>query len=275
MAEEQILCHQCGKDLVMKFIEVKDLVFCSNQCIEQFINLMGQKKFYLEYGDVFLPGEGKGWVPRYANDYVMMCTRCPKKLYEVCQEEMGISGACHDILAESEARHWCCHARFCLSSACSDGTVPVDTALKVQQYAEKKSEKQEMRGVTTVALSQSFADLLKNFDYQRLPENLPEVKQIDMSHVGACLLCDETFGRQCESQVEREFQLLDKAKSLVQNIWCGHTVNVLADILIDRENGEELAGKVIPVAEKVAQEKQHPGVITRDLFIALGRMVES
>jgi hypothetical protein len=245
MAEEQILCHQCGKDLVMKFIEVKDLVFCSNQCIEQFIN--------------FLPGEGKGWVPRYANDYVMMCTRCPKKLYEVCQEEMGISGACHDILAESEARHWCCHARFCLSSACSD--------------AEKKSEKQEMRGVTTVALSQSFADLLKNFDYQRLPENPPEVKQIDMSHVGACLLCDEAFGRQCESQVEREFQLLDKAKSLVQNLWCGHTVNVLADILIDRENGEELAGKVIPVAEKVAQEKKHPGVITRDLFIALGRMV--
>jgi hypothetical protein len=49
MAEEQILCHQCGKDLVMKFIEVKDLVFCSNQCIEQFINLMGQKKFYLEF----------------------------------------------------------------------------------------------------------------------------------------------------------------------------------------------------------------------------------
>jgi hypothetical protein len=59
----------------------------------------------------------------------------------------------------------------------------------------------------------------------------------------------------------------------VQNLWCGHTVNVLADILIDRENGEELAGKVIPVAEKVAQEKKHPGVITRDLFIALGRMV--
>jgi hypothetical protein len=149
----------------------------------------------------------------------------------------------------------------------------MDNILKIQQYAEKKSEKQEMRGVTTVALSQSFADLLKNFDYQRFSENPPEVKQIDMSHVGACLLCDEAFGRQCESQVEREFQLLDKAKSLVQNLWCGHTVNVLADILIDRENGEELAGKVIPVAEKVAQEKKHPGVITRDLFIALGRMV--
>jgi hypothetical protein len=71
-----------------------------------------------------------------------------------------------------------------------------------------------------------------------------------------------------------EFQFLDRAKDLINNkMWCGHTVNVLADILIDRENSEELAGKVIPVAEKVAQKKEHPGVITRDLFIALGRMV--
>jgi hypothetical protein len=273
MKDETIVCTQCAKELVMKFIEVKDLVFCSNQCIEQFINMMGQKKFYLEYGDVFLPSEGKGWVPEYANEYVMMCTRCPKKLSEVCQEEMGISGACHDILAESEARHWCCHARFCLSSALSDGTVPMGTARKVQQYAEKKSEEQELRGVTTVTLSQSFADLLKNYDYQRLQENPPEVKQIDMSHVGACLLCDEAFGRQCESQVEREFQLLDKAKSLVQKLWCGHTINILADILIDRNDGEELVTKVIPVADQVATEKGHPGVITRDLFIALGRML--
>jgi hypothetical protein len=147
------------------------------------------------------------------------------------------------------------------------------TARKVQQYAEKKSEEQELRGVTTVTLSQSFADLLKNYDYQRLQENPPEVKQIDMSHVGACLLCDEAFGRQCESQVEREFQLLDKAKSLVQKLWCGHTINILADILIDRNDGEELVTKVIPVADQVATEKGHPGVITRDLFIALGRML--
>ncbi len=220
-----------------------------------------------------MPSEGKGWVPKYANDYVMMCTRCPKKLSDICQEEMGISGACHDTLAESEERHWCCHARFCLSSALSDGTVSVDSVLKVQRYAENKSKEQALRGVTTVSLTESFADLLKNFEYRRLPENLPEIKQIDMSHVGACLLCNEAFGRQCESQVEREFQLLDKAKSLVHKLWCGHTVNALADILIDREDGEELARKVIPVADQVAQEKGHPGVITRDFFIALGRSV--
>ncbi len=86
-------------------------------------------------------------------------------------------------------------------------------------------------------------------------------------------MCDEAFGRQCESQVEREFQCLDKAKALVEKVWCGHTVNVLADILIDRENGEELVKKIIPIADQVAEEKGHIGVITRDLFVALGRML--
>jgi len=273
MTEEKIHCSECKKELAMKFIEVRDLVFCSNQCIEKFITTMGQKKFYREYGDVFVPGEGKGWVPRYANDYIMMCVRCPQRLSEVCQREMEISAACHDSIAESEEYRWCCHARFCLSSALSDGTVSVDAALKVQRYAENKAKEQNLRGVTTVILNQSFADLLKSYEYKRLTETPPETKQIGMSHFGACLLCDEAFGRQCESQVECQFQLLSRAESLVQKLWCGHTVNVLADILIDREDGEGLASKVISVADQVAEEKGHPGVITRDLFIALGRMV--
>jgi hypothetical protein len=58
-----------------------------------------------------------------------------------------------------------------------------------------------------------------------------------------------------------------------KGLWCAHTVQALADILIERENGEELIDKIIPLAEQVAQEKGHPGVITRDLFLALGRAV--
>ena len=123
MTEEKILCSQCSKDLVMKFIEFKDLVFCSNYCLDKFIAAMGQKKFFREYGDVFVPGEGKGWVPKYANDYIMMCARCPKKLSETCHENTAMSAAYHDILGESEEYRWCCHARFCLSAAISDGTV--------------------------------------------------------------------------------------------------------------------------------------------------------
>jgi hypothetical protein len=104
-----------------------------------------------------------------------------------------------------------------------------------------------------------------------IPEIPLEKQQLDMSHFGVCLLCDEAFGRQCESQVESEYQFLDRAKSLMQKLWCGHTVNMSADILIDRKNGEQLARKIIPVADRVAEEKGHPGVITRDLFITLGK----
>lgn len=271
--EEKITCSECKKDLVMKFIEIKDLVFCSNRCIEQYRDTMGHREFQREYSGFFVSGEGKGWVPKYANDYMQMCVHCPKKLMEVCLGEREIGAVYHDFLAESESRHWCCHARFCLSTSLSDGTVSVDAALKVQRYAENKSKEQHLRGVTTVNLSQSFGDLGSNFDYKKLPENLPELQPMTMSHIGACLLCDPAFGQQCEAQIEREFQLLNKAKSFVKKLWCGHTINSLADMLIDREDGEELLSKIVPYADQVAEEKGLPGVTTRTLFIALGRML--
>ena len=142
----------------------------------------------------------------------------------------------------------------------------MEKGLKVQRYAEQKARENGLRGVTTVIFSQAFADLAQNFDYKKLPENSPEIQERDMSHFGACLLCDEEFGRQCEAQVEREFQLLDRAKALVNSkMWCGHTVNVIADILMDRENGEELAKRIIQFANQVAAEKGHP--VVRPLFL--------
>ncbi len=94
-----------------------------------------------------------------------------------------------------------------------------------------------------------------------------------MSHFGACLLCDEPFGRQCETLCERQFEQLPRVNPLLEKPWCEHMVNVLAAMIIDRDDGEELLKKVIPFAERVAEEKGHPGVITRDLFISLGRML--
>ena len=86
MIEDKILCHQCGKDLVMKFIELKDLVFCSSACFENFKGSMSRKDFFKNYGDGFTPDE-KRWVPKYSNDYIKMCGYCPKKLAETCHEE--------------------------------------------------------------------------------------------------------------------------------------------------------------------------------------------
>jgi hypothetical protein len=87
MTEEKILCHHCGKELVMKFIELKDLVFCSSSCFENFKGSMSRKDFFKNYGDGFTPDEQR-WVPKYSNDYIKMCGYCPKKLAETCHEEL-------------------------------------------------------------------------------------------------------------------------------------------------------------------------------------------
>jgi hypothetical protein len=272
MAEEKILCHQCGKDLVMKFIELKDLVFCSTSCFEELRNSMSMREFYKSYGDAFTPDKQK-WVPKYSNDYIKMCGYCPKKLAETCHSETEISGVYHDDVTETETIHWCCHARFILSASMSDGTVTFEVGRKVQERAEEITRKQGIKGVTTINTTNAFADLAKDFTYKKLQENLPETKNLEMSHAAACLLCNPDFAKQCEEWVVKEFQLVDKVKEHLKGkgLWCAHTVQALADILIDRENGEELIDKIIPLAEQVAQEKGHPGVITRDLFLALGR----
>jgi len=142
----------------------------------------------------------------------------------------------------------------------SDGTVPFEVGRKVQERAEEITRKQGIKGVTTINITNAFSDLAKDFTYE-------------MSHAAACLLCNPDFAKQCEEWVVKEFQLVDKVKEHLKGkgLWCAHTVQALADILIDRENGEELIDEIIPLAEQVAQEKGHPGVITRDLFLALGR----
>ena len=275
MSDDQILCHQCGKDLVMKFIELKDLVFCSTACFEAFRNSMSRKEFFREYGEAFKPDEQK-WVPKYSNDYIKMCGYCPPKLSEACRSELDISGVYHDDVIDSETMHWCCHARFILSSSMSDGTVSFEVGKKVQQRAEEITRQQGIKGVTTINATNAFADLGINFSYRQLQENPPQPKELAMSHAAACLLCNPDFAKQCEVQVIKEFALADTVKKHLKGrvLWCAHTIQALADVLIDRENGEELIDKIIPLAEQVAKEKGHPGVITRDLFIALGRSIE-
>ncbi len=44
-------------------------------------------------------------------------------------------------------------------------------------------------------------------------------------------------------------------------------------VLIEREDGEECIKRIIPLAQKISEEKGHSGVITRDLFITMGRTI--
>ena len=272
MSEEKILCHQCGKDLEMKFIELKDLVFCSTSCFEEFRNSMSMKDFHKNYGDAFTPDEQK-WVPKYSNDYIKMCGYCPKKLAETCHSQTEISGVYHDDVIETETMHWCCHARFILSSSMSDGTVSFEVGRQVQKRAEEITREQGIKGVTTINTTNAFADLAKDYTYKKLQDNSPQPKNLEMSHAAACLLCNPDFAKQCEEWVVKEFAMVDTVKKHLKGkgLWCAHTIQALADVLIERENGEELIDKIIPLAEQIAQEKEHPGVITRTLFLALGR----
>jgi hypothetical protein len=258
----------------MKFIELKDLVFCSSSCFENFKNKMSRKDFFKNYGDAFKPDEQK-WVPKYSNDYIKMCGYCPPKLAETCRAELDITGVFHDDVVDSETIHWCCHARFVLSAAMSDGTVSFETAKKVQARAEELARKEGIRGVTPISISNAFADLGINYEYKKIEENPPEPKELEMSHAAACLLCNPDFAKECEVQVEKEFQLVDKVKEQIKGrgLWCSHVVQSLAEILIEREDGEECIKRIIPLAQKISEEKGHPGVITRDLFIAMGRTI--
>ena len=230
------------------------------------------REFYKNYGDAFTPDEQK-WVPKYSNDYIKMCGYCPKKLAETCHSQTEISGVYHDDVVDTETMHWCCHARFILSASMSDGTVPFEVGKKVQKRAEEITRKQGIKGVTTINTTNAFADLATDFTYKKMEDKSPQSKKLEMSHAAACLLCNPDFAKQCEEWVVKEFERVDTVRKHLKGkgLWCAHTVQALADILIERENGEELIDKIIPLAEQVAKEKGHPGVITRTLFLALGR----
>jgi hypothetical protein len=157
----------------------------------------------------------------------------------------------------------------------SDGTVSFETGKKVQKRAEEITRQQGIKGVTTINTTNAFADLAKTFAYKKLQEHPPQPKEMAMSHAAACLLCSTDFAKQCEVQVIKEFALVDTVKKHLKgkSLWCAHTIQALADVLIEREDGEQLIDKIIDLSEQVAKEKGHPGVITRDLFVALGRSV--
>jgi hypothetical protein len=141
--------------------------------------------------------------------------------------------------------------------------------------SEELARKEGIRGVTPINTSNAFADLGINYEYKKEEENPPETKELEMSHAAACLLCNPDFAKECEVQVEKEFKLVGKVKEQVKGrgLWCSHVVQSLAEILIEREDGEECIKRIIPLAQKISEEKGHPGVITRDLFIAMGRTI--
>jgi len=62
-----------------------------------------------------------------------------------------------------------------------------------------------------------------------------------------------------------------KAKSRLKTLWCQHCIQALSHLLMNRseEEGLQLVDKVAALAEKVAEERGHAGVVTADLLLLL------
>jgi len=70
--EEKIICTQCGKDLVMHILPVKEKDFCSSWCMEKYKREKGDRKFFVEMREA-LKEMGDRWIPKYADEYMRMC----------------------------------------------------------------------------------------------------------------------------------------------------------------------------------------------------------
>jgi hypothetical protein len=272
--EEKIICTQCGKDLVMHILPVKEKDFCSSWCLEKYKRAKGDRKFFVEMREA-LKEMGERWIPKYADEYMRMCAGCKPEQMDNCHEMRDLAGSMINTLTETEEIHWCCHAHFNLSASLSDGTVPLENALKVQRYAEELTGKYKHKGVTPITLDIAFAELGQNYTYEKKSGTPPEINISEMSHAAACLLCNPEFGKQCEVQVEEEFRLVEKVRGRLKGLWCRHCIQALSHVLMNRseEEGFKLLDQVIALAEKVAEERGHAGVVTPDLFVALGRTV--
>lgn len=54
MAEAPIICSKCKKALIVTFIEISDLTFCSNKCFGEYVTMVGRENFQKEYGTIFM-----------------------------------------------------------------------------------------------------------------------------------------------------------------------------------------------------------------------------
>ncbi len=273
--EEEITCTQCGKELAMQMLSVKDKEFCSSWCLEKYKREKGDRKFFAELREA-MQEMGDRWVPKYADEYVRMCGACNKYVFENCHDIIDLAGSMVNTLTETEEIHWCCHAHFNLSASLSDGTVSLETAQKVQRRAEELARKYGHKGVTPITLDIAFAELGENYAYEKLTGTPPEIDVPEMSHAAACLLCSPEFGRQCEVQVEEEFRLVEKVKPRLEGKWCQHCIQALSHLLMDCDEtqGLQRIDRVAALARKVADERGHVGVVTPDLFVALGRTLD-
>ncbi len=291
---QQHICVICGQSTHYP-IELNERRYCSSACISKYREEAGEQQFQKDSIATFEKKRDTGWIPERALMYINMCRRCNKDLREMCKANQYVSGLHREKLRQSETVPWCCHARFNLSSALSDGTVPLESALKIQAMAEelvKNSAKSEevvgpealrkkmakqggLKGVTTTIIDIAAAEMAKNPEYSPFEDKTPKEDGDVMIHYAACLECDPVFGAECEEQaVEKDLNnCVEQVDKMTHSLWCEHTLQALSALLLNKNMTQTRIQKIIDSTETIAKEKSDPGVNTRHLFIALGRAV--
>jgi hypothetical protein len=274
-------------------IELNDKMYCSSACISKYRAEVGERLFEKDSIATFEKKSASGWIPERALTYIGMCQRCKKEIKEMCKGNQYISGLHRETLRKTETVPWCCHARFNLSTALSDGTVALETALKIQAMAEelvnnpakgedivgpeglrqKMSKPAGLKGVTTTIIDIAAAETATNPVYTFQKDKTPKVDGEIMIHYAACLECDPVFGAECEEQaVEKDINnCVDQVSKMTHSRWCEHTQQALSALLLNKNMSLEKLQSIIDSAEAIAKEKNDPGVSTRHLFISLGR----
>ncbi|MFC1591099.1 hypothetical protein ACFL43_01095 [Thermodesulfobacteriota bacterium] len=287
-------CVICGQTTSYP-LELNDKLYCSSGCLGKYRAEAGERQFEKDSIATFEKKRDTGWIPERALMYIGMCQRCSKTLKEMCKANQYVSGLNRATLRRTETVPWCCHARFNLSSALSDGTVPLESARKIQAQAErmvkdhtqcrelvgpealqaKMSKPEGLKGVTTTIIDIAAAETATSPEYKPMEDKTPGEDGEIMIHYAACLECDPVFGAECEEQaIEKDLNnCVEQVSTMTHSLWCEHTLQALSALLLNKHMTRERLQHLIDAAEGIAQEKNDPGINTRHLFIALGRAV--
>jgi len=287
-------CVICGQQTSYP-MELNEKMYCSSGCISKYRAEVGERQFEKDSLKTFEKKRDTGWIPERALMYINMCQRCSKELKTMCKSNQYVSGLNREKLRSHETVPWCCHARFNLSSSLSDGTVPLESALKMQAMAEqlvkdhtksleivkpeslrkKMAKEGGLKGVTTTIIDIAAAEMATDPEYKKEEDKTPKEDGDIMIHYAACLECDPVFGAECEEQaVEKDLnKCVDEVSKMTHSLWCEHTLQALSALLLNKNMTLEKIQSLINAAEEIAKEKDDPGINTRHLFIALGRAV--
>ena len=203
-------CVSCGQQTSYP-MELNEKMYCSSGCISKYRAEVGERQFEKDSLATFEKKRDTGWIPERALMYINMCQRCSKELKTMCKSNQYVSGLNREELRKHETVPWCCHARFNLSSSMSDGTVPLESALKMQAMAEllvkdhnkcfevvkpeslrkKMAKEGGLKGVTTTIIDIAAAETAINPEYKKEEDIKPILQPL----------------RQRESEVERPVPL--------------------------------------------------------------------